>query len=125
MHPSLLQRIEESKVNTKLGMASTGASHVQGHSGIQEDSDVDMAIGSGGNESEFDDGYVLVGQSDEVRRLKQQQRELRAQLRSGVTVDVADEVKHTVVKGPEALKSHYTVGSGQVTLLAIYLSNSR
>lgn len=88
----------------------------------QEFSDVEMTTANEGSASE-DDDYVLVGQSEEVRRLKQQQRQLRSQLKTGVTADVPEKVKEFVAKGPEALKPQYTV-SLSIYIIALYLSNS-
>lgn len=81
----------------------------------QEYSDVEMTTANEGSASE-DDDYVLVGQSEEVRRLKQQQRQLRSQLKTGMTADVPEKVKEFVAKGPEALKPQYTVSSGNSEL---------
>lgn len=74
-----------------------------------------MTTANEGSASE-DDDYVLVGQSEEVRRLKQQQRQLKSQLKTGVTVDVPEKVREFVAKGPEALKAQYTVSSGNSEL---------
>lgn len=82
---------------------------------VQEYSDVEMTTANEGSASE-DDDYVMVGQSEEVRRLKQQQRQLKSQLKTGVTVDVHEKVKEFVAKGPEALKARYTVSSSNSTL---------
>lgn len=88
-----------------------------------EYSDVEMTTANEGSASE-DDDYVLVGQSDEVRRLKQQQRQLKSQLKTGVTADIPEKVKEFVAKGPEALKPQYTVSLSQFVLIAFYFSNS-
>lgn len=77
-------------------------------SSVREDSDVEMTTANEGNTSE-DDDYVLVGQSEQVRRLKQQQRQLKSQLKGNLAADVAEKVKEFVAKGPEALKPQYTV----------------
>lgn len=79
-------------------------------SSVREHSDVEMTTANEGDASE-DDDYVLVGQSEEVRRLKQQQRQLRSQLKTGVTTDVPEKVKEFVAKGPGALKAQYTVSA--------------
>ncbi|PUU75592.1 hypothetical protein B9Z19DRAFT_1089973 [Tuber borchii] len=63
-----------------------------------EDSNVEMT--SGENESE-DGEYVLVGQSEEVRRLKEQPRQLRSQLRP--------EPRRAVAMWPESLKENFSV----------------
>lgn len=108
-HPSLLRRIDESKNYAKIEpstpsyLSSDGVPEQSEHG-----SDVDMTAVDEDNESD-DDDYVLVGQSEEVRRLKEQQRQLKAQLKSSWTPDVAPEVKHSLVKGAEALKPQYTV----------------
>lgn len=108
-HQSLLKRINESKNYAKFApytpsyLSSDGLPEQSEH-----DSDVDMTAADEDNESD-DDDYVLVGQSEEFRRLKEQQRQLKAQLKSSWTPDVAPEVKHSLVKGPEALRPQYTV----------------
>lgn len=105
VHPSLVTRIEE---HQKLEAAITHGQELGGSrmTPTSEDSDTDMA--SGGNESDGD--YVLVGQSDEVKRLKQQQRQLRSQLKAGgKAADSAEEPKQAVAKGPESLKENFSV----------------
>ena len=71
-----------------------------------DDSDIEMA--SGGNDSDGD--YVLVGESEEFRRLKQKKLQLQSQLDAvGMNLDSVEETKPTIAKGPEALKPDYTV----------------
>lgn len=82
-------------------------------SSVQDDSDVEMTTANEGNTSE-DEDYVLVGQSEEVRRLKQQQRQLKSQLKTGVVTDTVEKIKEFVAKGPESLKPQYTVSFKKV-----------
>jgi rRNA-processing protein FCF1 len=106
VHPALVTRIEE---HQKLEATITHEQELGGSrmTPTSEDSDVDMT--SGENESE-DDDYVLVGQSEEVRRLKQQRRELESQLKSsGKAADPAEEPRQAVAKGPESLKENFSV----------------
>ena len=106
VHPALVTRIEE---HQKLEATITHGQELGGSrmTPTSEDSDIDMT--SGENESE-DGDYVLVGQSEEVRRLKQQQRQLRSQLRTGgKAADSVEEPKQAVAKGPESLKENFSV----------------
>ncbi|KAG0639286.1 hypothetical protein HOY80DRAFT_886553 [Tuber brumale] len=106
VHPALVMRIEE---HQKLEATITHEQELGGSrmTPTSEDSDIDMT--SGENESE-DGEYVLVGQSEEVRRLKQQQRQLQSQLKAGgKAADPAEEPKQAVAKGPESLKENYSV----------------
>ncbi|RPA94074.1 hypothetical protein L873DRAFT_1793213 [Choiromyces venosus 120613-1] len=65
-------------------------------------SDIDMTSG--------EDDYVHVGLSEEVRRLKKQQRQLNSQLKAcGKALDSAEEAKQAVAKGPESLKENLSV----------------
>ncbi|KAG0126475.1 hypothetical protein HOY82DRAFT_491739 [Tuber indicum] len=106
VHPALVTRIEE---HQKLEATITHEQELGGSrmTPTSEDSDVDMT--SGENESE-DGDYVLVGQSEEVRRLKQQRRELESQLKSsGKAADSGEQPKQAVAKGPESLKENFSV----------------
>ncbi|RPA91661.1 hypothetical protein L873DRAFT_289478 [Choiromyces venosus 120613-1] len=67
VHAALVARIEEHQ-NLEVVVARKQELGGSRMTPTSEDSDIDMA--SDGNESE-DDGYVLVGQSEEVRHLKQ------------------------------------------------------
>ena len=106
VHPSLVTRIEE---HQKLEATITHGQELGGSrmTPTSEDSDIDMT--SGGNESDGD--YILVGQSEEVKRLKQQQRQLRSQLKAGgkAADSAAEEPKQAVAKGPESLKENFSV----------------
>ncbi|PUU73083.1 hypothetical protein B9Z19DRAFT_1069268 [Tuber borchii] len=106
VHPALVTRIEE---HQKLEATTVHKQELGGSrmTPTSEDSDVEMT--SGENESE-DGEYVLVGQSEEVRRLKQQQRQLKSQLKAcGKAADSAEEPKRAVAKGPESLKENFSV----------------
>jgi hypothetical protein len=106
VHPALIERIENHKKREAI-IAQERELAASRMTPTLEDSDIEMA--SGGNESE-DGDYVLVGQSEEVRRLKQQQRQLRSQLESsGKAPNPVPEPKQVIAKGPEALRPHYTV----------------
>ncbi|PWW79037.1 hypothetical protein C7212DRAFT_167186 [Tuber magnatum] len=106
VHPALVARNEEHK---KLEAIIAHEQELGGSrmTPTSEDSDIDMT--SGENESE-DGDYVVVGQSEEVRHLKQRQRQLKAQLKAGgKAADSAEEPKRAVAKGPESLKENFSI----------------
>lgn len=88
-----------------------------------EDEDTEMTAPCSNSE---DEDYVMVGESEEVRKLKERKRQLEAQIKAvsgpGITPEtIAEVTRRALAKGPESLRRHYTAFVVDTNLLVSHL----
>ncbi len=123
IHQALEQRIAE--VNRKAAMAAERQLNtMRSSSDVDLDEDNNMTAAR----SDSEDGeYVVVSGSEEVRKLKEEQRRLEAQIKattiSGASSEAmaAEVARGGVIKGPEAICRDYTIFVVDTNLLVRHL----